>query len=78
MVDASELLTAVRRIAAIALLGKHWPKEGSRNEAALALAGCLLRSEFRQEDAEALISSVCDVANDEEKRRTHPLRRIHA
>ena len=50
--DATTLLVAVARIAAAALLARHWPKEGSRHDAFLALAGILARAGWSAQDAE--------------------------
>ncbi|MCX6020332.1 MAG: bifunctional DNA primase/polymerase, partial [Chloroflexi bacterium] len=44
-VDGHQLYLAVSRIAACALLARHWPK-GSRQDAAMHLAGGLLRAEW--------------------------------
>ncbi len=49
--DAAGLRTAVTRIAAAALLARHWPKEGSRHGAFLALAGVLARASWSVEHA---------------------------
>jgi hypothetical protein len=45
-IASSTLLTAVSKTAAAALLARHWPGEGSRHEAFLALAGILNRAEW--------------------------------
>lgn len=50
-VDADALLLAVRKVAATALLARHWPTRGSRHHAFLALAGALARAEWRLEEA---------------------------
>jgi len=42
-ISGDELVQAVSTVAACALLARHWPQRGSRHEAALALAGMLLR-----------------------------------
>src|ERR1017187_2917530 len=52
-VDADVLASAVRRVAAAALLVRHWPTKGSRHHAFLALAGVLARAEWSPEDAKA-------------------------
>jgi Protein of unknown function (DUF3987)/Bifunctional DNA primase/polymerase, N-terminal len=51
--DAVGLTRAVTRIAAAALLARHWPKEGSRHDAFLALAGILARADWNVGDAGA-------------------------
>lgn len=65
-VDGRELLTQVGRLAAAALLARHWPAKGSRHDAALALAGGLLRAGWDEEAAEAFVGAVAQVAGDEE------------
>jgi hypothetical protein len=51
VVSAELLQSAAQKIAAAALLAKHWPKEGSRHDAFLALAGILARASWSLEDA---------------------------
>lgn len=50
-IDANVLLPIVRRVAAVALLARHWPAEGARHRAFLALAGVLARAQWPLEDA---------------------------
>lgn len=52
-VDADVLVSAIRRVAAAALLSRHWPTKGSRHHAFLALAGVLARAEWSLEEAKA-------------------------
>jgi putative DNA primase/helicase len=52
-VDADVLVSAVRKVAAAALLVRHWPTKGSRHNAFLALAGVLARAGWSVEDARA-------------------------
>ena len=52
-VDAEVLISAVRRVAAAAVLARHWPTKGSRHHAFLALAGVLARAGWSLEDAKA-------------------------
>src|SRR5262249_23486136 len=66
-VPASELRWAVARVAAAALLGRCWP-DGSRHDAALALAGGLLRSGWSVADAERFVEAVAAAAHDAEVR----------
>ncbi len=55
-VDADVLSAAVARIAAAALLARHWPKAGhGRHGCELALAGCLARAGWSLEDAERFV-----------------------
>ena len=67
-VDLKRLLDSVAKLAAAALLARHWPATGSRHEAALALAGLLFRAGWEQEDTAQFIESVADAAGDEEAR----------
>lgn len=67
-VSAADLIRAVRRLAAVALLARHWPQEGSRQDAALALAGGLLRAGWTEDEAARFIEAVCEAASDEETR----------
>jgi putative DNA primase/helicase len=53
-VDADTLLSTVRNVAAAALLSRHWPMQGSRHRAFLALAGVLARADWSLEDAKRL------------------------
>jgi P4 family phage/plasmid primase-like protien len=53
-IDADVLVSAVRKVAAAALLALHWPTTGSRHRAFLALAGVLARGEWSIEDAKTL------------------------
>ncbi|MDQ3816468.1 MAG: AAA family ATPase [Acidobacteriota bacterium] len=66
--SADELSGAARRLAAAALLAHHWPQEGSRQDAALALAGGLLRAGWSEDEAARFIGAVCEAASDEETR----------
>lgn len=65
-VEARKLRTAVSNLASAALLARHWPKRGSRNEAALALAGLLLRADWEEDNAADFVASVAQAAEDEE------------
>lgn len=66
--SAADLLQAANRLAAATLLARHWPQEGSRQDAALALAGGLLRAGGPEDEAARFIEAVCLVAEDEETR----------
>jgi DNA polymerase-1 len=72
-VELGELLTAVRAVAAVALLARHWPGKGSRQDAFLALAGALLRAGWVQGRTERLVEALAVTTNDEE-----PAKRIQA
>ena len=57
-IDADTLVSAVRKVAATALLSRHWPTQGSRHKAFLALAGVLARGDWSLEDAKRLHRSI--------------------
>lgn len=61
-----DLRNVVRKIAAATILAKHWPEEGGRNDAALALGGALLRAGMVAGLASEFVEWVADAANDEE------------
>jgi len=65
-VEAEDLYNRVRFLAVYALLARHWPKEGGRQNAALALAGALVRAKFPEADVNLFISRVALAAADEE------------
>ena len=65
-VEPSELRKSVSNLAAATLIARSWPTEGGRHEAALALAGWLLRSGWSVEDARNFIFLVAKAAGDEE------------
>jgi hypothetical protein len=52
-VNARTLTASVDKVAAAAVLARHWPKEGSRHDAFLALAGILSRANWPLADAMA-------------------------
>ncbi len=64
--DPGELSTAVGRLAAAALLARHWPDQGSRQDTAMALAGTLLRAGWVESNARDFICAVAFAAHDEE------------
>lgn len=65
-VDGAELRSAAARLAAATLFARHWPSQGSRNEAALALAGTILRADWDEVEVGNFIALVARAANDEE------------
>ncbi|HWE93796.1 MAG TPA: bifunctional DNA primase/polymerase [Tepidisphaeraceae bacterium] len=66
-VEGRRLVQAVGKVAAAALLVRHWPKEaGCRQNIALALSGGLMREGWAMEDVGAFIGAVARAANDEE------------
>lgn len=64
-VDASDLERAAAQLAAASVLTRYWPT-GSRNDAANALAGGLLRAGWPEDEAARFIEAVCIAAHDEE------------
>lgn len=66
-VDGNLLCNAVSRLAACALIARHWPAEGSRHEASKALAGLLLRSGCPAEDAERFVTAVARASMHDEE-----------
>ena len=65
-VNASELEKVVQRVAAASLLAKSWPSEGSRHDAALALAGVLILAGWSEDDATLFVRAVVEAAHDDE------------
>jgi hypothetical protein len=73
-----ELEVAVARVAAAALLGRHWPAQGSRQDAALALSGGLSRAGWPVEGIETFVKAVTIAAKDDETpMRMQTARRTH-
>ena len=64
-VGSHELMAAVRRVAAAALIARYWPK-GQRHSAALALAGALANLGWSEDAVVRFIKAVCAGAGDEE------------
>jgi len=65
-VEIADLQRAVARVAAAALLSRHYPAPGSRHNHALALAGLLLLGEMSVDDARQLVGVIARAAGDEE------------
>jgi hypothetical protein len=65
-VTLDELQRAVRQLAAAALLARHWPDQGSRDRAAMALSGALLREGWKEEEVSDFCGAVAVAAGDEE------------
>ena len=65
-VSVEELTVAVKRLAAAALIARHWPGQGTRNEASLALAGMLQRADWDELEIGDYIAAIATVAGDEE------------
>jgi replicative DNA helicase len=67
-ISGDDLTALVRKIAAASILARHWPSEGGRHDAALALAGGLLRLGWDEEQVATFVKAVADAAGDEETR----------
>jgi hypothetical protein len=65
-VTFAALERACARIAAVLVLRRYWPAQGSRRDAGLALAGWLLSSGWEEEDVCTFVEAVCDDGTDEE------------
>ncbi|MBI2569385.1 MAG: bifunctional DNA primase/polymerase [Candidatus Schekmanbacteria bacterium] len=65
-VDAGALLSCCSRLAAATLLARRWPEKGCRQQAALAVAGALLESQWSPPQVEHLLLGVTTAAGDEE------------
>ncbi len=65
-VTAPELTRAVAKVAAVALLARHWPAVGERDEAAKDLAGLLLRGGWAEEEVDEFTRLAAKIADDEE------------
>jgi DNA polymerase-1 len=65
-VEAAELRKALARVAAAAILARHWPGEGGRHDATLAVAGGVIRAGWAVEEAEAFVRAVAEAARDSE------------
>jgi hypothetical protein len=68
-VDGRDLSWHVQLVAASALLARYWPPQGRRHDAALALAGMLLRAGWSNEDVSHFVEAVAEAAGDEEHRK---------
>jgi hypothetical protein len=68
-VALSDLQHAVGAVASAALVSRHWPEKGMRQDAALALAGGLLRGGWQQGRVERFVEAVALAAHDDEVRK---------
>jgi DNA polymerase I-like protein with 3'-5' exonuclease and polymerase domains len=68
-VTLAELQKVVGEVAAAALLARHWPSKGTRQDAALALAGALLRAGWEQARAERFVEAIALGTHDDEVRK---------
>jgi hypothetical protein len=68
-VDLAALLTAVRSVAAVTLLARHWPGQGARQDSFLALGGGLLRAGWAKGRVERFIEALAVATQDDEARK---------
>jgi hypothetical protein len=68
-VDGDDLIARCGQLAAAALLARHWPKEGSRQNAALALCGGLARAGWDEKQIGLFVHAIAEAAGDDEVRK---------
>jgi DNA polymerase I-like protein with 3'-5' exonuclease and polymerase domains len=61
-VDYAVLERTVYKVAAAALLARHWPRKGSRHDVALAIGGGLANAGWPPAEIEAFLRAVCVAA----------------
>jgi hypothetical protein len=75
-VALKELERCVAELAVAALIARHWPVKGSRDKAAMALAGALTRAGWPPDKVARFIEATAIAARDEEARqraaKAHP------
>lgn len=67
-VDGIALAKDVRRVASIALATRHWPAQGYRHDASLALSGMLIHGGWTEDEVAPFVEAVATAAHDEETR----------
>jgi hypothetical protein len=67
-VNLYDLQRAAGELAAATLLSRYWPEKGSRDKAAMALTGGLVRAGWPTEKASPFVEAVAVAAGDEESR----------
>jgi DNA polymerase I-like protein with 3'-5' exonuclease and polymerase domains len=65
-VELKMLHRQVAEVATVALLSRHWPGRGGRNDAYLALAGALIRAGWEVERVERFVIALAEATGDEE------------
>ena len=65
-ITTETLQAAIGRVALCALIARHWPSKGSRQNTALALAGFLVGARLPETTIVALIETAARLAGDEE------------
>ena len=74
-IDGDILQRAVARIAAAALLARHWPAAGhGRHDCELALAGCLSRAGWNLEDAQRFVLATYTAVPDHDRTKLDRVR----
>ena len=63
------LQQSVREVAAVALLARHWPAKGTRQDTFLALAGGLLRAGWGQDRVERFVEALAAATRDDEPKK---------
>jgi hypothetical protein len=62
----AELKAAITKIAVGVIFTRHWPKEGSRHDAALGVGGFLARVGWPAEEVGAFVAALCHAVGDKE------------
>src|SRR5438552_18321692 len=65
-VSVANIKFRVGRVAAVTILARHYPVEGSRQSFALAMSGLLLKRGMSVAEVERCVEAVAVAANDEE------------
>lgn len=65
-IDADRLKSLVQRIAALTLIIRYWPGDGSRQDAAMCIAGALLRTGWADEEIDTFWKALIDNIPDDE------------
>jgi hypothetical protein len=65
-VAPDDLSRRMGQVAALALIARHWPGQGSRDKAAMALSGLLLRAGWSDDETDRFVRLVAICARDDE------------
>jgi hypothetical protein len=68
-IASADLERAVAKLAAAALLAQHWPGTGSRDDAAMALCGMLVRAGWSDEEIDHFAQVTAQAGGDEQWRQ---------
>jgi hypothetical protein len=63
----ADIQRAVRAVAVVCLLARHWPTKGTRQDASLALVGGLLRAGWAQDSIKRVLAALAVATKDEER-----------